>query len=64
MKLLGEDEVLNLKEAVIFLKIGRTTLLKLAQEGKLPGQKIGNQWRFSRQALLKWLESGQDQQKV
>ncbi|KYC46401.1 MAG: Helix-turn-helix domain protein [Candidatus Methanofastidiosum methylothiophilum] len=64
MKLLGEDEVLNLKEAVIFLKIGRTTLLKLAQEGKLPGQKIGNQWRFSRQALLKWLESGQAQRKV
>jgi len=58
--LLGvDDDVLNLKEAVSFLKIGRTTLLKLAQEGKLPGQKVGNQWRFSRQALLKWLESGQ-----
>jgi excisionase family DNA binding protein len=60
---LGDDEVMDLKEAMKFLKIGRTTLLKLAQEGKLPGQKVGNQWRFSRQALLKWLENGQTQGK-
>lgn len=54
-----DDEVLNFKEAVSFLKVGRNTLLKLAQEGKIPSQRVGNQWRFSRQALLKWLESGQ-----
>lgn len=58
---MGEDEVMDLKEAMEFLKIGRTTLLKLAQEGKVPGQKVGNQWRFSRQALLEWLKNGQVQ---
>jgi excisionase family DNA binding protein len=57
-----DDEVLTFKEAMELLKVGRNTLLKLAQEGKIPSQKVGNQWRFSREALLKWLESGQAKQ--
>lgn len=56
---MGEDEVMNSKEAAEFLKISRGTLMKYVQEGLIPAQKLGWQWRFSRQALLKWLESGQ-----
>lgn len=55
---MGEDEVLNSSEAAKFLKISRGTLMKYVQEGIVPAQKIGWQWRFSRQALLKWLEGG------
>jgi len=31
-------------------------LYKLAQEGRLPGQKIGKNWRFRKEAIDKWLE--------
>ncbi|MDO7786111.1 helix-turn-helix domain-containing protein [Desulforamulus aquiferis] len=57
------DDVLDTMQAAELLKISRVTLLKLAQEGKLPGQKVGRQWRFSREALIKWLESGQAKNK-
>lgn len=60
---MGEDEVLNSKEAAEFLKINRNTLRKFVQEGIIPAQKLGRQWRFSKQALLKWLESGQAKNK-
>lgn len=56
---MGEDEVMNSKEAADFLKISRGTLMKYVQEGLIPAQKLGWQWRFSREALLKWLENGQ-----
>lgn len=57
--LLVENEVMDTKEAAKFLKVSRTTLMKLVKEGVVPAQKMGGQWRFSRRALLSWLESGQ-----
>lgn len=51
-----EDNILDAVQAAELLKISKGTLLKLAQEGRIPAQKVGRQWRFSRQALLKWLE--------
>ena len=54
-----EEDVLDPKQAAEVLKISRGTLLKLANEGKIPAKKIGRQWRFSRQALLEWLKNGQ-----
>ncbi len=55
-----DDDVLDPVEAAELLKISRGTLLRLANEKKIPAQKLGRQWRFSRQALLEWLKSGQD----
>ncbi|MHB1042375.1 MAG: helix-turn-helix domain-containing protein [Eubacteriales bacterium] len=56
-----ETEVLNFKEAAEFLRIGRNTLLKMVHEGKIPAQRAGRQWRFSKEALIEWLKSGQAQ---
>lgn len=33
----------------------RSTLYKLAQDGKLPGQKVGRRWRFHKDAIGDWL---------
>lgn len=58
-----DEEVLNSKEAAEFLKLNKNTLFKLARENKIPVQRVGRQWRFSKQALIKWLESGQAHEK-
>ncbi|GGE28822.1 hypothetical protein GCM10011571_33700 [Marinithermofilum abyssi] len=50
------DKVLTLKEAAAFLKIPQQTMYKLAQEGKVPGKKVGKQWRFHADVLEKWLK--------
>ena len=56
---MGEDEVLNSKEAAEFLKVSRNTLMKFVQDGVIPAQKLGRQWRFSKESLLEWLKKGQ-----
>jgi excisionase family DNA binding protein len=49
-------DVLTIKQAAEYLQISQSTLYKEAQKGKIPCQKIGRRWRFSRLALEKWLE--------
>ena len=30
-------------------------VVELAEQGELPGRKVGEEWRFSREAILAWL---------
>ena len=50
------DEVLTIDELAIYLKVSKSTLYKLAQEGSVPGQKVGKHWRFKRDVIDRWLE--------
>jgi len=52
------DTVMTIAELSKYLKISRSTLYKLAQEGKLPAQKVGRHWRFHREAVDEWLRQG------
>jgi excisionase family DNA binding protein len=54
----NEESVLTIDELAEYLKISKSTLYKLAKEGKLPGQKVGRHWRFHRDVIDRWL--GQD----
>lgn len=48
-------DVLTLNEVAEYLRIPRSTAYKLAQEGKIPGQKVGRHWRFRRAVIENWL---------
>lgn len=50
-----DKEVLNAQEASELLGVSAWTIRELAHQGRLPGQKIGREWRFSRTALLNHL---------
>lgn len=50
------DAVLTIDELAVYLKIAKSTLYKLAQEGKLPGQKVGRHWRFRKETVDRWLD--------
>ncbi|MHB0871121.1 MAG: helix-turn-helix domain-containing protein [Chloroflexota bacterium] len=52
---MDEREVLDVEEAAALLGISRWTVRALAKDGKLPARKLGKEWRFSRQALLRYL---------
>ena len=54
---LQRDSVMTIEELAGYLKIPKSTLYKLAQEGKLPGQKVGRHWRFHREAVDQWLKT-------
>ena len=49
------DSALTIHELSAYLKIAKSTLYKLAQEGKLPGQKVGRHWRFHKVTIDRWL---------
>lgn len=51
-----QARILTIDELAKYLKVGKTTLYRLAQEGKIPGQKVGKHWRFNRESIDRWLE--------
>jgi excisionase family DNA binding protein len=50
------DAVLTIDDLVIYLKLPKSTAYKLAQEGVIPGQKVGRHWRFHRETIDAWLK--------
>jgi excisionase family DNA binding protein len=50
------DAVMTVREVSEYFKVAESTIYKLAQEGELPGRKIGGSWRFSRRKLEQWFE--------
>lgn len=53
-----EKEILTIEEAAELLQIGKRSLYKLAKEGRIPGKKILNKWRFEKESLKSWIRSG------
>jgi excisionase family DNA binding protein len=49
------SSVLTIDELAQYLKISKSTLYKLAQEGAIPCNKIGKHWRFHKDAIDEWL---------
>ena len=50
--------VFTIDDLVAYLKLPKSTAYKLAQEGKIPGQKVGRHWRFRRDTIDRWLDEG------
>jgi|SRR5215211_1794623 len=48
-------EVLSPAEVADLLQVEEERVTDLAEKGELPGRKIGDEWRFSRSAVLEWL---------
>jgi excisionase family DNA binding protein len=53
-----DSNILNIEQAVEFLGVSEKTLIKLLREEHIPARKIGREWRFSKEALIRWLSSG------
>jgi excisionase family DNA binding protein len=50
-------EFLTTKEVARYLRVNEYTVYRLVTQRKLPGVKVGSQWRFKRKVLERWLES-------
>ena len=51
-----KQEILTIGELSEYLKIPKSTIYKLSQEGKVPGQKVGRHWRFRKETVDLWLD--------
>jgi excisionase family DNA binding protein len=50
------DEIMTVSEVADYLKISEVTTYKFVQEGKIPGFKIGRNWRVKRSDLAEFIE--------
>ena len=50
-----ELEILTPAQLAGLLQVEEEAVIELAEERELPGRKIGEEWRFSRDAVLAWL---------
>ena len=51
-------DVLTAEEVAEYLRIHPYTVRRLARTGKLPGFKVGGQWRFKKEVIDKKLNKG------
>lgn len=49
------DKRLIVDELAAYLKMTRTKLYQMTQEGEIPAIKIGNQWHFDSNGINEWM---------
>jgi nitrogen PTS system EIIA component len=50
-----ENEIMTLREVAEYLKLSEKTVSRMAQEGRIPAQKLARQWRFQRDLINTWM---------
>lgn len=51
-----EERFLTVREVARMLQLNERTVIRLATDGEIPGDKLGGQWRFSGRLIKDWLE--------
>jgi len=51
----SKDELLTVAETCRYLKVAPRTLYRYIQTRRMPGFKLGKEWRFVRSDLEQWL---------
>jgi len=49
-------EILTVKQLADYLQMDEHTIYRLTKSGKIPGMKIGAEWRFKKNLIDKWIE--------
>jgi len=50
------DKIMTTRELAEYIKLNEKTVIKMAQKGRIPGIKIGNQWRFHLASIDNYLQ--------
>jgi len=51
-----DEQMMSIRDVADFLKLNQTTVYAWAQQGTLPGYKLGRTWRFRPSEIEAWLE--------
>ena len=50
------EQIFTIKELAKYLKINTVTAYRLASSGRIPGFKVGRQWRFAKDDINRWIQ--------
>ncbi len=51
-------QLMTVEELGDYLRFNKKTIYKLLKQGSIPAIKIGNKWRFDKEAIDSWLRQG------
>jgi excisionase family DNA binding protein len=49
---------MTIDDLAAYIQVSKSSIYKLAQEGRIPGQKVGKHWRFHKAMIDGWLQAG------
>jgi len=50
------NDILTVEDVARYLKMQPQTVYKWAQEGRIPGTKLGKEWRFRKSIIDEWID--------
>lgn len=59
-KMVPMEKLMTLEEVAEYLRLSKDTVYCMANTGKLPGSKVGNQWRFRKEDVDRWFEKNKN----
>jgi excisionase family DNA binding protein len=54
--MLESREVMNIRQASVYLGVSRDTLYRYIYADRIPAFKLGNRWKFKKTVLDRWIE--------
>ena len=57
-----DEQLMSIKDVADFLQLNETTIYSWAQQGNLPGFKLGRTWRFRPSEIEAWLDQRRNAQ--
>lgn len=52
---------MTISDLADYLQVSKSSLYKLVQQGKVPGQKVGKHWRFRKDTVDQWLSASSEE---
>ena len=53
-----DDRLLTTRDVQALVNVDRSTIYRMAEDGRIPAIKVGRQWRFPERAIRSWLAGG------
>jgi len=53
---MAEKEIMTAADLAEYLSFSKNWIYRKAEEGEIPGVKMGNRWRFKRSLIDQWIE--------
>jgi excisionase family DNA binding protein len=50
-----QEQLLSVAQVAEYLNVDRFTIYRLVTDGQIPAFKVGNQWRFKKKLIERWL---------
>lgn len=52
-----KPSIMTLPEVAKYIRVHKSTVYRMLKQNRIPAIKVGNQWRFKKDRIDRWLET-------